>query len=200
MAMPAVKLSTWADIDALGPDARCELLDGIIVEKAAGDGEHGTTQSYVNIALGQPFARRGGGNHPGGWWFQTETDIAFGDLLRLRPDIAGWRRDRVPENPRGFPVREIPDWVCEVLSTSTAHRDLGRKREVYHAAHVGHYWLVDPHARVLTVLRWAPEGYLVVQVASHAEAIRAEPFESLRLFVGVLFGADPDDAPPEAAE
>ncbi|MBM4366664.1 MAG: Uma2 family endonuclease [Deltaproteobacteria bacterium] len=198
MAVPALKLSTWGDLDALGPDARSELIDGVIVEKAAGEGEHGTVQSGVNGLLFPSFSRRGGGGQPGGWWFQTETDIAFGDLLRLRPDIAGWRRERVPENPRGFPVREIPDWVCEVLSTSTAHRDLGRKREVYHAAKVGHYWLVDPQARVLTVLRWAPDGYLVAQAAGQAEAIRAEPFEAVRLFVGVLFGADPDDAPPES--
>lgn len=36
------------------------------------------------------------------------------------PDLAGWRRDRMPRIPRDDAFIKLPpDWVCEVLSPST---------------------------------------------------------------------------------
>ncbi len=95
-------------------------------------------------------------------------------------------------NARGV-VTTAPDWICEVLSRTTAHVDLGDKRVGYHRAQVAHYWLLDPHNETLTVLKWTPDGYLVALVAGRGEKVRAPPFEAAEVDVSELL----DDAEAE---
>ena len=89
-----------------------------------------------------------------------------------------------------MPVEIRPDWICEVISPSNASHDTVRKLRLYQAAAVPHYWLCDPRASSLTVLRWSPEGYVTVLVAERGETVRPEPFGELQLAVGTLFGDD----------
>jgi Uma2 family endonuclease len=189
MGDAARRLATFADLAALGDDARCEVLGGEIVEKAAPTFEHGATQLQIGSELLGPYQRGRGG--PGGWWFGSEVDIELGPHDVFRPDVAGWRRDRVPERPSGRPVTVRPDWVCEILSPSTAARDEKDKFAVYHRARVGHYWIVDHQRSVLTVYRWTADGYLVALKATAGEVVRAEPFDAIELDVGLLLGREP---------
>ena len=92
----------------------------------------------------------------------------------LIPDLAGWRRERLPRLPDSRPVRVRPDWVCEIVSPTSARRDRVRKMNVYHAAGVPHYWLIDPQDETLTVYRWTAEGYLHVLGATREDRVRAE--------------------------
>ncbi len=182
---------TVADLFAIPEEARRhELIDGEIVEKGAATGEHGNAQSALTTELRRPFDRRPGGSLPGGWWFASEVEILFGDDV-CRPDVVAWRRERVPERPRGTPVAVRPDWTCEILSTNRRN-DLVRKKHVYHRHQVGHYWIVDPVEETLAVYRWHPDGYLEILAAERAERVRAEPFEAIELSVGVLFGDEPE--------
>jgi Uma2 family endonuclease len=109
----------------------------------------------------------------------------------FRPDVVGWRRERVPERPRGRPVRTRPDWVCEVLSPSNARTDLVTKFRVLHRCGVPHYWIADPEREVLVVYRWEQAGYLAVLTAERGDTVRAEPFGAVELPVGALFGDEP---------
>jgi Uma2 family endonuclease len=107
--------------------------------------------------------------------------------------VVGWRRERVPERPRGVPVAARPDWICEVLSTNRRN-DTVKKKRVYHRHEVPHYWLVDSIEETLTVYRWGPDGYVEVLVAERGEQEHPEPFAAVPLHVGALFGDDdPDD-------
>ena len=121
-----------------------------------------------------------------------------------RPDVLGWRRDKHEALPRpdhrGL-VTAVPDWICEVLSRSTAHVDLGEKRLGYHRAGVAYYWLVDPQNETLTVLQWTAPGYLVELVAGRGDKVRAPPFEAVEVEVSELF-EEPEvgEAPPSAGE
>jgi Uma2 family endonuclease len=183
---------TLEDFWAIPEEARHhELIGGEIIEKAAPSGEHGNAQSGVVGAVKPPFQRGAGRGGPGGWWIQTETEILLesGDLVR--PDIAGWRRDRCPEMPTGIPVRQRPDWICEVLSPSNPKNDTVKKLRLYHQQHVDHYWLVDPRQMTLTGMRWSADGYVTRLTAERGELVRAEPFDAIELAVGTLFGDDP---------
>jgi Uma2 family endonuclease len=173
-----------------------ELIDGELVEKSATDEPHSNAQTGVATELGVAFNRRGGGSggHPGGWWIRTELDIRLGDNV-FRPDVCGFRRDRVPELPRAFPCPIRPDWICEVISDSNARNDTVKKLRRYHQAGVPHYWLVDPRNETLVVYRHTPDGYLTVLAAEKGELVRAEPLAAIELRVGLLFGEDPDDPP-----
>ncbi len=192
MAVPGSSSATIADLLAI-PEAqrRHELIDGVLVEKEAASGRHGGAQVRLSRRLG-PYDRRPGGRWPGGWWFATEAEIQFAPTLVLRPDIAGWRRERLPVLPAEVPILVRPDWICEVLSTNRRH-DLIQKKRAYHTYEVGHYWIIDPVEETLAVHRWHPDGYVEVRVADRTERVRAEPFDAIVLRIGVLFGDDDDD-------
>ncbi len=171
-----------------------ELIEGTIFEKGAATGEHGAAQRKLSAYI-DPYDQRPGGRRPGGWWFATEVDVYFDAANTLRPDVVGWRRDRVPERPRGVPILVRPDWVCEILSTNK-RTDLIKKKRVYHRHQVPHYWIIDPEQETLVVYRWGQDGYIEVLVAERDEVVHAEPFDAMPLRVGVLFGDDEDDDQP----
>jgi Uma2 family endonuclease len=203
MSSAALKIlpgaATLADLLALPEQGRgFELIDGELIEKQAGF-RHGRAQ--FNLAgLLSPYRRGGGGpERPGGWWFLTEQLVAFSSQV-LRPDVAGWLRERLPEPPEDDDavVTVRPDWVCEIISPRNAARDRILKKRIYHQHQVPHYWIVDPRDESLTVLQWTAKGYLELLVAQRGERVRAEPFPSLELQVGVLFGEDEDERSPGA--
>ena len=189
--------ATVTDLLAIPEDERYhEVIDGELVRKAMPTFEHGDAQSALASRIKGPFQRRPGGTLPGGWWIGTEVEIELAPSHVYRPDVVGWRRERVPERPRGTPISIRPDWICEVLSRSTAHVDMGNKRLGYHRAGVAHYWLVDPINGTLAVLEWTAAGYLVALVAGRGEKVRAAPFEAIEIDVSELLG---DDEEPQAA-
>jgi Uma2 family endonuclease len=192
-----IRLATIEDLLAI-PDERRrhELIGGEILEKGAPTGEHGASQADLVTALNHRFGRRPGGRWPGGWWFATEVEIQFGDDQVFRPDVVGWRRERVAQRPAGIPVRVLPDWVCEILS-SNRRNDLVKKKRTYHACMVPHYWILDPAEETLAVHRWGPDGYIEVLAAQRGERVRAEPFDAVELQVGVFFGDDEPDEPDD---
>jgi Uma2 family endonuclease len=179
-------LATAADLE----DDRQEIVRGEIVRKASPSFGHGLTQMALGAALGG-FLGRASQGRPGGWWLASEVEIELDTHEVYLPDIAGWRIERVPEPPDTRPVRVAPDWVCEILSPSTADRDLGQKQWNYHRAHVGHYWIVEPISQVLTVYRWQEAGYLLAMAAGASAVVRAEPFDAIELALGDIFRLPP---------
>jgi Uma2 family endonuclease len=180
--------ATAADLTGRPGDPFAEVIDGIVVEKASPSAEHGTTQSALLATLWQRFYGSGGGDRPGGCWLMTEVEVELEQHEVYRPDVVGWRKDRVPVRPAGRPVRARPDWVCEVLSATNSDNDVVVKFRAYHRNRVPHYWLLDPEGHTLVVYRWTEAGYLAVLTAKRDETVRAEPFDAVEIRVGVLFG------------
>ena len=120
----------------------------------------------------------------------TNLDPAVVAGYRNAPDLAGWRRDRVTEgflDPEGAGIILTPDWVCEVLSPSTAHLDRKKKLPIYRREHVGHTWLVDPASRELEVFRWTPDWWLLVGAFQGDDEVRAEPSDAVPLDLAALW-------------
>jgi Uma2 family endonuclease len=195
MSQSARPGATLEDFWAIPEDQRFhELIDGELIEKAHPSGEHGAAMGGIIAAVHPAYQRKPGGRYPGGWWIMPDVDILLGDRDIVRPDVVGWRRERCPEQPKGMPVKLLPDWMCEVLSPSNANNDSVKKLRLYHRAGIKHYWIADPREATLTVMRWSTDGYITVQSAERHETVRPEPFEAIQLFVGSLFG---DDAPED---
>ncbi len=181
---------TLADLLAIDEaDRYHELLDGELWRKMEPSFGHGDAQGGVVLHVRGPFQRPRGPDG-GGWWIVTEVEVELGPRDVPRPDIAGWRRERMPEKPTEFPVRLRPDWVCEVVSPKHASNDTVKKVRAYHRAEIPHYWLLDLRDSTLTVLRWSTEGYVVALKAERHERVRAEPFEVIEVSVASLFGDD----------
>lgn len=198
MGLPALKINPASldELAAIPAEERWhEILDGELVERALPTPRHGSAQRRLSARV-DPYDRRrkGDADRPGGWWFATEVEIAFAEHQVLRPDLAGWRRERVPEPPDEWPCRARPDWVAEVLSKGSERRDLLTKMSIYHAFEVPHYWVLDPEEGRLRVHRWQPQGYLVVLDARRGQRVRAEPFEAIEISVGGLFDDEGEEA------
>jgi Uma2 family endonuclease len=99
----------------------------------------------------------------------------------LVPDFAGWRRERMPEIPDVAFFELSPDWVCEILSPSTAALDRTRKRQHYARAGVAHLWLVDPDPQTIEIYRLDGDGWRLVTSVAGDVKLRGEPFEALEL-------------------
>jgi len=185
--------ATAADLMAIPEEQRFhEIIGGELVRKAMPSGPHGRAQRALGGRVGDAYDRAPGGKRPGGWWIVTEVEIQLDVHEVYRPDVAGWRRERLPELPREAPILVRPDWICEVLSRSNARNDRVKKMRVYHRFAVPHCWLVDPDEQTISVFRWTPDGYLLALAAEHGERIRAEPFDEVELSVSALFGEDDD--------
>ena len=187
MSDPVRHRFTIADLDALDERERASLVDGELLRDAMTSFEHGDAQSSLVGAIKQRF---GGGGPPegdGGWWIGTEVNVVYTSERVLRHDIAGWPKTDVPERPVGKRVDVRPGWVCEILSTNRNH-DLIFTRRVLHAAEVPFYWTVDLEEPLLTVLRYHPDGYLIVATVAPGERAELPPFDAVELDVKSLFG------------
>ena len=184
MASPARRRATYEDLVAAPAHLVAEIVDGELVTSPRPATRHARASSRLGIELGGPFDR--GTRGPGGWVILDEPELHLhGDVLV--PDLAGWRRERMPELPDGVGIELPPDWLCEVLSPSTVAHDRGAKLPVYAREGVRHVWFVDPLARLLEVYRLESSRYVVVGAFRDASLVRAEPFDAIELELGALW-------------
>jgi Uma2 family endonuclease len=185
--MGAGKISeaTYEDILALPRGVVGQVLFGVLHTHARPAPKHAQAATTLGEELGPPFKRGRGG--PGGWLILDEPEVHLGRHI-LVPDLAGWRRESMPEMPvdKAYFV-QAPDWACEVLSPSTSAIDRGDKLRIYATEKVAHVWFVDPEAQTLEVLTLDGASYRVTQVASADAKVRAVPFDAIELDLGVLW-------------
>jgi len=191
IAAPARDAATIADYLAQPEDRKLELIRGTLLDRPEATGEHAVTQSSTVLRLGAPFQRKPGNGGPGGWWFFTELEVQLGAEL-FRPDVCGFRRERMATPTTGRPCIVRPDWICEVLSPSNPERDRVDKLRSYFAAGVPHYWVIDPVAGTLEVFRRIELAYALVLTGRRGEHVRPEPFDAVSFRVEDFLGADPE--------
>ncbi len=186
MGDPAERRATYQDVLDAPANVVAEVIDGRLYTHARPRVRHSRAASRLGGRLGPPFDEGTGG--PGGWILLDEPELHLGpepDILV--PDLAGWRRETLPELPDDLFIAVRPDWVCEVLSPSTEDVDRAEKLPVYAREGVGHVWLLDPAVRTLEVLRLDGESYRIVHVWRADERATAEPFGALELPLDVLW-------------
>jgi hypothetical protein len=188
---PLDRPATYQDLEQLPPDMVAEIVDGELWASPRPAPRHSFAWARLTGRIEPPFG--GGQGGPGGWIILGEPEIHLGKQV-LVPDLAGWRRTRLPRLPATAYIGLAPDWVCEVISPSTARLDRAKKLRIYASEGVQHAWLVDPLSRTVEVLRL--EGGRWVIIATHAgdEVVRIEPFEEIEIEIGTLWGDEEDEA------
>jgi Uma2 family endonuclease len=182
----AHKPATYEALLGLPVDVKAEVIAGVVQERLASSPRHAKAHGAIRRFVGGPFDEDDGFGGPGGWWIFLEVDVQFSPHDILRPDLTGFRRTRLSDlDERPFTV--IPDWVCEVISPSTARHDRVAKRRLYAAHGVKHYWLVDPETRTLEALELREGVWMEVGVYDEESVVRIRPFEEVELPIGRLF-------------
>ena len=184
-----LKPLTIEEFESQYSETRCQFHEGEVWDAQATTAEHNNFQGAFAEILRPLFHKKGGPGKPGGWWILPECAVRYLTRNYFIHDLAGWRRSRVPDIPKGIPVITRPDWVCEILSTNEAN-DLVKKKAVLHEHEVPFYWIVDPTEKVITVFEWSPKGYVSILDVTTGFEGKIPPFDAVTLKANVLFGEE----------
>lgn len=184
--------ATYEDLLKVPDHLVAEILDGELHVSPRPAPRHTDASSGLGGFLRGPFDRGRGG--PGGWRILDKPELHLGRDV-IVPDLAGWRRDRLPALPAEAYFSVSPDWVCEVVSPSTAAIDRVKKLTIYAREQVRHAWMIDPVARTLEVLRLENGRWTIVSTWSGMETVPAEPFEAIDLDLSLLWEEPSPEAP-----
>lgn len=156
-----------------------EIIDGVLYTHPRPRSIHSYVEGLLVDDLTSPFQRGRGG--PGGWWILVEPGIELPGSAEVVPDLAGWRKERLPVLPPDHPVTVVPDWVCEILSPTTRGFDQRIKRAFYARVGVSYLWFIDLDAHTLTVSKLIDGRWSELAVFGEADVVRAEPFDAIEI-------------------
>jgi Uma2 family endonuclease len=178
------KRATYDDIVALPANMVGQILAGTLYAHPRPGSSHAAAASAIGEELGPPFKRGRGG--PGGWLILDEPELHLHEDVVV-PDLAGWRRERMPEMPITAGFQLAPDWVCQVLSPSTAGIDRVEKMQIYARECVSFAWLVDPKELTLEIFSLVSGVWTLLDAYRGNCQVRAKPFDAIELDLSILW-------------
>jgi len=181
---PQPATATYNDLLQVPEHLVAEILHGQLETHPRPSPRHAMASSALGGELVSPFGKGHGG--PGGWWVLDEPELHLGADV-LVPDLAGWRRERLPMLPELAWFELAPDWVCEVLSPSTERIDRVVKLPIYAAAGVQHVWLIDPDLRTLEAFENRDGLWLLLAVHQHDNPVQVPPFDAISFPLDALW-------------
>jgi Uma2 family endonuclease len=183
--MTVKRRATYEDLLKVPDSMVAEIVDGELYASPRPAPRHSVAASVLVTNLNGPFQQGKGG--PGGWWILMEPELHMADDV-LVPDIAGWKREHLPQIPDVAYFTIPPQWICEVVSPSTAKLDRTKKLAIYARERVAHAWLVDPLQRTQEILRRDGDRWVAVATHRDAETVRAEPFDEVAIELPAVWG------------
>jgi Uma2 family endonuclease len=188
MTKPVRAPATYADLEKVPSHLVAEIIHGVLETHPRPLPRHAAASAEMIGTLRDPFRMGSGG--PGGWIFMVEPELHPGPHV-LVPDIAGWRRERLPRMPEQVGITTPPDWICEILSPSTARLDQGPKRQIYADQGVAFLWMLNPDTRVLDAYQLVAGKWLLLGTATGGDQVCLPPFDAISFSLDTLFPLDP---------
>lgn len=175
----------YEELCALPENVIGEIINGELIVSPRPAPKHANSASGLTGILREyyQYGRNGG---PGGWWILIEPQIEFPEKVVV-PDIAGWKKSKMPSLPDKAYFNLAPDWVCEVLSPSTARYDRISKLQVYANNGITDYWILDPVGKVLETYSLEKGGYKVGPAFSGNDIVKTSPFSDFEFDLGDLW-------------
>ena len=176
--------ATYQDVLDAPAHRVAEIVDGTLYINPRPPMLQALAKTRLVAGLGQAFRFGRGG--PGGWRIMHEPELHLGEDI-LVPDVAGWRRERLPRIPETWDAVIAPDWVCETVADSTRDFDLNSKRPVYARAGIPHLWLVDPTDRTLEAFELHEGQWLLIASVKDDDPVSIRPFDAITFSLGDLW-------------
>ncbi len=171
----------YQDIIDLPANLRGEILFGQLHTSPRPSPTHQKAMLKMAFRLEGKWGEDSSGSESGTWVFLTEPELHL-DRHIIVPDIAAWKAYRVGSSfYEKAAIKLVPDWVCEIQSPSTASLDRVAKSRVYHQLKISYYWLLDPVAMTLEVMKYSKPGWTQTGSYCDNDKVKAEPFADLEL-------------------
>ena len=168
-------------LDLPAQEKRCELIDGVVYMAAFPIPDHQFLAMALSVLLWQQIVE------PELGIVYQVAGVVVSDNSALGPDIVVVRQERAGIIGRTVIDGGPPDIVVEVLS-SNRHVDLVRKRELYAAAGVPEYWILDGDADTITALELGNDGaYRERAVLTAADTLTTPLFPEFSLLLAQVF-------------
>ncbi len=178
MPLPKGRLYTIEDIEALPEGTRAELIDGQIYDLAAPSSVHqeismflsGTIWNYIQSQKGKCKV------------FTAPFAVYLNDNERtyVEPDIAViCNKDKLDNKG----CHGAPDWIIEIVSSSSIRMDYGIKLFKYRMAGVSEYWIVDPENQTIIVNNFKRD---TMEEFTFTEKVKAGIYEDLEIDFGKM--------------
>lgn len=180
----AKRYAVYDDLYSIPENAIGEIIEGDLYAHPRPARRHMRIASKLGFKIGAPYEE--GIEGPGGWVIGFEPEIGLGGNI-LVPDLAGWRKERYPEEEDTNWISVAPDWICEVLSPSTADVDMIRKMPIYAEYDVGYAWIVDPAAKLLSAYRTEAGKWFPIAKYRENDRVRVEPFPEVEINLADLW-------------
>ena len=185
-SVPALYPTAYDDLCGLPEGITGEILDGQLYTQPRPSGRHALAGGGLSVRIGGAFGFGGG---PGGWWIIPEPEVHFiRDAEVAVPDLAGWRRERMPAVPDDHRFEVVPDWVCEILSPSTQRKDRAVKLPLHARYGVEFAWLVDPDAHTLEAYELRDGLWVLIATLQEDDPVRVRPFDAIEFALSDLWG------------
>lgn len=174
--------ATYQDILDLPDNLIGEILMNQIITQPRPAPKHVTAASNLGGEL-YDFQKK---FKPSGWRIVDEPEIHLGDHVVV-PDLAGWQRERMPTLPDEAYFSLAPDWICEILSPSTARTDRTLKMQIYADFEIEHLWMIDPNLQTLETYERQHKHWLLLKTYQTDELVCAPPFVELTFSLNALW-------------
>lgn len=146
--------------------------------------KHALATSCLGDDLIGPYYKGRGG--PGGWWILFEPEIHLDDDIVV-PDMAGWRKEKMPRLPDTAYFKLAPDWICEVLSPGTVRKDRVLKMPLYAKYQVRWIWLIDPIAKTLEAYQLENRYWTLIGAFAENDIVSIVPFKDISVDLSFLW-------------
>jgi Uma2 family endonuclease len=171
MVSTASRVKTYEDFLKTPNDGRrYELFDGEIFVSPSASQRHQWASQLLNRRLDR-FVE----SHDLGRVYTAPLDVHLDRNVILEPDLLFVRHDAPAANFTTTWIYGAPTLVVEILSNSTATRDLHRKRELYEQYGVEEYWIVDLALKTITPLQLVDGRYRAIPQTNNRFVSRAIP-------------------------
>lgn len=182
--------ATYEDLVRLPENMIGEIIDGELYASPRPSGPHGRFASALGVMIGSRYDI--GSRGPGGWWILFEPELHLG-AHTVVPDLAGWRRERLPRVPKKHMFTVAPDWVCETLSPKSYDRR--KKLPIYAQHEVPYAWIADPIRRSVDVLQLIDGRWTLLGIYDEDDVFAAEPFPLAEIDLPLIWEAMPEEEP-----